>query len=81
MNADQITVTDHDSIPTGGLEDVSGTDYDLRVARNLGKAIAALKSVGYDDNFCVVRGSEQSLVFVARYAFQCFLFTIFHLSL
>lgn len=66
LNADRYTITDHDSIPTGQFQNVSGTDYDLRVARNLGQAIAKLKNIGYDDNFCIVRGSQQSLGFVAR---------------
>lgn len=66
LNADRYTITDHDSIPTGQFQEVTGTDYDLRVSRNLGQAIAKLKNIGYDDNFCVVRGSEQSYGFVAR---------------
>lgn len=67
MNADRYTVTDVDSIPTGAFQNVSGTDYDLRVARNLGQSIAKIANNGYDDNFCVTRGSDQSLTFVARY--------------
>lgn len=66
MNADRYTITDHDSIPTGEFQNVSGSDYDLRVSRNLGKAIAKIANNGYDDNFCVTRGTDQSLTFVAR---------------
>lgn len=67
MNADRLTVTDQDSIPIGTFQNVSGTDYDLRVARNLGESIAKIPNNGYDDNFCVTRGSDQSMAFVARY--------------
>lgn len=67
LNADRYTITDKDSIPTGRFQPVSGTDYDLRVEQNLGKAITRLPNAGYDDNFCVTRGSDQSLAFVARY--------------
>lgn len=66
MNADSYTITDHDSIPTGTFQNVSGTNYDLRVARNLGQSIAKITNSGYDDNFCVTRGTDQSLTFVAR---------------
>lgn len=67
INADRFTITDKDSIPTGQFQSVSGTDYDLRVEQNVGKAIARLANSGYDDNFCVTRGTDQSLAFVARY--------------
>lgn len=66
LNADRLTITDHDSIPTGGFQNVSGTDYDFRVSRKLGESIAKIANDGYDDNFCVTRGTDQSLAFVAR---------------
>lgn len=66
LNADRITVTDDDSIPTGELKSVSGTPFDLRVPRHLGDAMARLDGSGYDDNFCVTRSEGQSLAFVAR---------------
>lgn len=66
LNADKITITDHDSIPTGEFQDVSGTDYDLRVAQNLGVALSKLSNCGYDDNFCVTRTDDQSLTLVAK---------------
>lgn len=77
LNSDRYTMTDHDSIPTGEFQNVSGTDYDLRVARNLGHAIAKITKPGYDDNFCVTRGTDQALTFVARYEFHK-LFCHFH---
>lgn len=70
MNADRYTITDHDSIPTGSFQNVSGSKYDLRISQNLGNAIASITNSGYDDNFCVTRGSDQSLAFVARYLFN-----------
>lgn len=66
LNADKITVTDADSIPTGELQDVSNTCYDLRIARNLGMAISKLSNPGYDDNFCVTRAGNQSFTYVAK---------------
>lgn len=67
LNADRYTLANKDLVVTGQFQPVSGTDYDLRVEQNLGKAIARLTSNGYDDNFCVTRGTDQSLAFVARY--------------
>lgn len=66
LNADRLTITDHDSIPIGTFQNVAGTDYDLRVARNLGESIAKIANNGYDDNFCVTRATDQRLTFVAR---------------
>lgn len=65
MNADRITITDADSIPTGDFMSVLGSNYDLRVARNLGESIAKIQNNGFDDNFCVKRGSDQTITFVA----------------
>lgn len=65
LNADRITITDADSIPTGDFMSVLGSNYDLRVARNLGESIAKIQNNGFDDNFCVKRGSDQTITFVA----------------
>lgn len=65
LNADRYTITDHDSIPTGAFQNVLNTDYDLRVARNIGESLAKISNNGYDDNFCVTRGTDQKLTFVA----------------
>lgn len=65
LNADHITETDTESIPTGQLNAVSGTPFDLRVARSLGKAMAKLEGIGFDDNYCVNQtnaGSKLQLV-------------------
>lgn len=66
LNADRYTVTDHDSIPTGCFQNVVDTGYDFRVARNIGQSIANISNNGFDDNFCVTRGTEQKMTFVAR---------------
>lgn len=66
LNADKITVTNGDSIPTGELQDVSETFYDLRIARNLGFALSKISNSGYDDNFCVTQATNKSLSFVAK---------------
>lgn len=65
LNADRITVTDSDSIPTGQFRNVSGTNYDFRFARNLGQAIN-VQNVGFDNNFCVNQCPRRGLGFVAR---------------
>lgn len=59
-------MTDDDSIPTGELKCVGGTPYDLRIPHELGPAMARAPTGGFDDNFCVTRGTEQTLTFVAR---------------
>lgn len=66
INADHITKTDLDSIPTGMLLDVAGTPYDLRIPHQLGPALAKLSTFGFDDNFCVLKGTEQGMTFVSR---------------
>lgn len=65
INADRYTVTDAQSIPTGEIRSVSGTPFDLRVRQNLGTAMLNLPGLGFDDNYCVAKGSEQKLTFVA----------------
>lgn len=66
LNADKMTETDEDSIPSGRLLNIGGTLYDLRIPTELGPIMTRLSSLGYDDNFCVTQGSEQSLTFIAR---------------
>lgn len=66
LNADRITETDEDSIPTGKLLCVGGTPYDLRVPRELGPAMSRVPGEGYDNNFCITKGTEQGMTFVAR---------------
>ncbi|XP_058061887.1 galactose mutarotase isoform X1 [Anopheles bellator] len=66
VNADKITETDEDSIPSGKFICVGGTPFDLRIPRELGPAMWRTTSGGFDNNFCITKGTEQGLTFVAR---------------
>ena len=66
INADKITDTDADSIPSGKFICVGGTPYDLRIPRELGPAMAKTVGKGFDDNFCLTKGTEQGRTFTAR---------------
>uniref|UniRef100_A0A182RI49 Aldose 1-epimerase n=1 Tax=Anopheles funestus TaxID=62324 RepID=A0A182RI49_ANOFN len=66
INADKITDTDADSIPSGKFICVGGTPFDLRIPRELGPAMAKTVSEGFDDNFCITKGTEQGRTFTAR---------------
>ena len=55
---DRFTPTDADSIPTGKLRDVTGTAFDFREAKPIGRDIHAddpqlTQCRGYDHNFCI----------------------------
>lgn len=69
VNADKVTATNDVQIPTGVLDNVGGTPYDLRTPSEFGPVITRLTRNGYDDNFCVTRRGEsrESLGFVAEY--------------
>uniref|UniRef100_A0A1I8PV53 Aldose 1-epimerase n=1 Tax=Stomoxys calcitrans TaxID=35570 RepID=A0A1I8PV53_STOCA len=59
INADKITETDADSIPTGNFTSVEGTLYDLRKMVNLGERLKALLPInGYDDNYCADKNND-----------------------
>lgn len=66
LNADKYTVTDAQSVSTGEIRSVAGTPLDLRIRQNLGSALVNLPKSGYDNNYCVTRGTDQQLTFVAR---------------
>lgn len=67
LNADKLTETDMDSIPTGKYVSLSNTGYDLRIAQPIGPSIAKIAANGFDDNYCVTRGQDQTgLAFVAQ---------------
>ncbi|CRK93653.1 CLUMA_CG007182, isoform A [Clunio marinus] len=68
INADKITETDSESIPTGKFTNVGGTPFDLRISKELGPAMRNLNAIGYDDNFCIniPKGFQNSLNFVSR---------------
>ncbi|MBR3553285.1 MAG: galactose mutarotase [Clostridia bacterium] len=55
---DAYTPTDAQSIPTGELRDVTGTAFDFRTAKPIGRDITAADEQltqcrGYDHNFCI----------------------------
>lgn len=52
INADKITETDSNSIPTGAFTIVRNTPFDFTLTKNLGDAMAAGQNL-FDDNFCV----------------------------
>jgi aldose 1-epimerase len=62
--ADQITVTDGNSIPTGAFAPVAGTPYDFTKQRKIGERINQLAK-GYDDNF-VLRNQTGELALAAK---------------
>ncbi|XP_069684737.1 galactose mutarotase-like [Periplaneta americana] len=64
INADQYTVTDNQSIPTGELATVDGTDLDFRTPHLLGPLIQSRG--GYDNNYCVNEATERDFAFVSR---------------
>lgn len=66
LNADKYTVTDAQSVSTGEISSVAGTPLDLRTRQNLGTALVNLPKSGYDNNYCVTKGTDQQLTFVAR---------------
>ncbi|XP_063924261.1 galactose mutarotase-like isoform X2 [Zophobas morio] len=67
INADRITAVDKDCIPTGSLQPVGGTVFDLQAPKVLGELINKVpNSDGFDHNFCVMKESGQEKTFVAR---------------
>ena len=62
--ADQITVTDNNSIPTGAFSTVAGTPYDFIEPRKIGERINLLYK-GYDDNY-VLRNQKGELALAAK---------------
>ncbi|KAF5289917.1 hypothetical protein FQA39_LY14926 [Lamprigera yunnana] len=67
INANETTEVDKDSIPTGKLLKVSNTPLDLQIPKVLGTVIHTIPDYdGYDHNFCINKGSDQDIAFVAR---------------
>lgn len=58
LDASRYTPVDADLIPTGALEDVTGTEFDFRRARKTGS--------GYDHNFALDKGVTDAPVAVAE---------------
>jgi len=63
INADEITVTDKNSLPTGELAPVAGTAFDFTKPHPIGERIDQLYK-GYDDNF-VLRNQSGNLALAA----------------
>jgi len=63
INADEITVTDKNSLPTGELAPVAGTAFDFTKPHPIGERIDQLYK-GYDDNF-VLRNQAGNLELAA----------------
>lgn len=64
IEADKITLTDNQSIPTGKLADVNGTPFDFTEPHLIGERIKQLP-MGYDDNF-VLRNQTGNLSLAAH---------------
>ncbi len=70
INADSVTATDDDLIPTGDLSPVKGTPLDFTTAHRLGERIEAdykplRQGIGYDHNY-VLRGEGLKTAAIAR---------------
>ncbi|KAJ8720873.1 hypothetical protein PYW08_006338 [Mythimna loreyi] len=52
INAEKITKTDSNSIPTGGFVAVQNTPFDFTVQKKLGDAMAGGGNL-FDDNYCI----------------------------
>ena len=65
INADRITTVDDDCIPTGRIENVKGTEFDLTVPKLISESIGKFK-LGYDFNYVLNKPSLAELSFAAR---------------
>jgi aldose 1-epimerase len=70
INADYFTPTDADSIPTGEIKDVVGTNFDFKVPTEIGARInneneQLIFAGGYDHNWCLNKNEENELSLAA----------------
>lgn len=65
INADRYAVVDGDSIPTGELRSVAGTEMDFRTPKAIGAEIDRTAE-GYDHNYCINQSAAGELTFTAR---------------
>jgi aldose 1-epimerase len=70
MNADAMTVSDEQNVPTGEIRPVAGTPFDFRKATPIGAHIGdpdpmLARAKGYDHNF-VINGRPGTLRLAAR---------------
>lgn len=66
INADKHIVTDYHKIPNGKIQCVHGTIYDHRIPHELGPVITRCIGGGFNNSFCLTKGTEQELTFAAR---------------
>ncbi|XP_044750026.1 galactose mutarotase-like [Coccinella septempunctata] len=66
INAEHVTHTDKQMIPTGKLIHVGGTPFDFRIPKTLKEKIGSDMTNGFDQNFCVTLSEYQKNSFVAR---------------
>ena len=65
INADHYAVVDGNSIPTGELRGVAGTEMDFRTSQAIGAEIDRTAE-GYDHNYCINQSAAGELTFTAR---------------
>ena len=67
LSASRYTPIDEDSIPTGEIRDVTGTAFDFRQMKAIGRDInqddeqLIIGCNGYDHNFCIDEGTQARL--------------------
>jgi aldose 1-epimerase len=71
LNADEVTATDAQQIPTGEIAKVAGTAFDFRQARAIGEQVDSSEpqmaiARGYDHNFVLNKSSPRALEWAAR---------------
>ncbi|CAL1540977.1 unnamed protein product [Lymnaea stagnalis] len=63
INADSYLPLDENSIPTGEIRPVAGTEYDLRTPVRLGDRLENVPGGrGFDNNFCLSNNGELKLI-------------------
>ncbi|HET6406678.1 MAG TPA: aldose epimerase family protein [Chthoniobacteraceae bacterium] len=68
INADKYTVVDAESIPTGELRAVAGSEFDFTKSKPIGRDIGAMANTpggGFDHNWVVNAGAKGELVLAA----------------
>ena len=70
INANHFTPTDVDSIPTGEIKEVAGTDFDFKIPTEIGARInneneQLIFAGGYDHNWCLNKNEEKELSLAA----------------
>jgi len=63
MNCTQVLAIDERKIPTGALTDVTGTPFDFREKKTVGRDIEAIEGGGYDHCFVIPRKAPSLVTF------------------